>query len=156
MDDETRNQFIAHVHEKIEQYGVTIIAVGADEEEKLPQFAYSIGLSPKYGYELVINGLDFEDMHYVLNNLSQRIFDKKLTPVDGLMVEGVLEGGYVVRLKQADPSWQMYGMMLAALALKEAPPVWQVQFPDREGRFPEQQGYDPEPYVQLDFSEPRP
>lgn len=156
MDDEARNAFIAHVHEKIEQYGVTIIAVGADEEEKLPHFAYTIGLSPKYGYEFVMVGLDFEDMHYVLNQLAQRVFDKKLTPVDGLLVEGVLEGGYVVRLKLADPEWQLYGMMMAALNLETAPPVWQVQFPDREHRWFEQPGFDPEPYTQLDLTIPRP
>lgn len=153
MDDERRNAFIEHVRQKITEHGVTVIAVGADVEANSPQFAYTIGLATKHDYELVMSGAAFEDMHYALNQIATRINDGKLDPRDGLLVEGVLEDGYLLRLKLADPSWnESFPWVQTALGLAAAPPFWQVQFPDREGRWPEQDGYNPDPFVQIDYT----
>ncbi|MGN6162574.1 MAG: DUF4262 domain-containing protein [Marmoricola sp.] len=153
MDDTQRNAFLEHIHQKIDEYGVTIIAVGADPETGDTQFAYTIGLAEKHGCELAMNGAPFEDMHYILNQVAKRINDGVLEPRDGLMVEGVLEGGYVVRLKQADPTRAAcFPWIRIALGLAEFPAVWQVQYPAHGGQFPGQDGYDIDPQVQLDYT----
>jgi hypothetical protein len=152
--DDTNSAFLDHIHRKIDEYGVTVIAVAADEET--PQFAYTIGLTPRHGYELAMNGCDFDDMHHALNQISQRADRKELAPVDGLLIEGVLADGYLLRLKLANPSWSgAFPWVQTALGVAAPPLIWQVQFPDKDGRWPGKEGYDPAPYTQVDYTLPR-
>ena len=153
MDDERRNAFLDTIHQKIAEFGCTVIAVGACEEDNTPQFAYTIGLTTKHGYELAMSGAEFEDMHRALNQIATRIEKGLLDPRDGLLVEGVLEGGYLLRLKLADPSWgDTFPWVDTALELEGPPPFWQVQFPAYDGKWPDEEGYNPDPYVQLDYT----
>jgi hypothetical protein len=154
MDDESRQKFLDVIRAKIAGYGHMVAAIGADPDANEPQFAYTIGLGAKHGFEFAISGLPFEDMHNILNKLARRVGEKALAPTEGLFVEGAIENGYLVRLKETDPSWDMFYWALEAQGLTELK-VWQAQFPDRDGRWPDDEGCDLSPYTQTDFTLPK-
>jgi hypothetical protein len=153
--DGMREQLVTSIREKITEHGCTVLGVGADPEGHTPQFSYTIGVFHQRGYEFAMSGASIAAMHYTLNEVARRALDGKLTPIDGLLIEGVLEDGYLLRLREAHPSWQEFGWMAPALHLVSQPKVWQVQFPARGGQFPGQPGYDIDPRGQLDYTQPQ-
>jgi len=150
-----QEEIIANIRARIEECGCSVIAVGAEPGLGIPQFAYTVGVFHRWGYEFAMSGCGIAAMHNVLNELARRAMDGKLTPRDGQLVEGALGDGYLLRLKEVHPSWQEFGWMAPTLCILAQPTVWQAQFPDRAGRFPGEPGYDLTALAQLDYSRPR-
>lgn len=144
---------IAACQATIAEHGYMIAGIGADAEIGSAQCAYTIGLSIQCGFEFAMCGLPMYDMHNALAKLVDRARQRKLSPVDRLFVEGVLENGYVLRLRPADTGWD-FPWIARALELETRPPVWQAQFPSAAHLFPGETGFDPSPYTQLDYSLP--
>lgn len=152
IDDATA----AHVRAcraKIAEHGYMIAAIDADSETGAPRYAYTIGLSARCGFEFAISGLEVEDMHNALAKLADRARRRKLAPVDRLFVEGVLEDGYMMRLRKVHAEWE-FPWIARVLDLEAQPPVWQAQFPSPKHLFPGEDGFDPSPYTQVDYSIP--
>ena len=120
----------------IQQYGHMVI--GVDDN---PSFAYTVGLTSRFGCELLVIGLPYQYAHAILNDIASKfspdLLDKPTTEFSNLplllketdMSLGVLHDEYVC---QAD---NFYG--------KEVNVV-QVILSDRQGRTPLNDDYDHE------------
>jgi hypothetical protein len=142
----------------VAENGFMIAEFAADPETGTPPHAYTIGLASTRGFELAVNGMPAAVMHHALVELAGRAREKRrLTPADGLFVEGFIEGivepGYVLRLRKAHPD-RAFPWIACVLDLAEQPTVWQAQFPSSTRLFPGDEGFDPSPYAQLDYSLP--
>ena len=60
MNDDFRNT----INDTIEMYGAQLMGVAED-----PSFTYTIGLTPKFGAELLIIGLSPRYAHVILNDI---------------------------------------------------------------------------------------
>ncbi|WP_167163112.1 DUF4262 domain-containing protein [Streptomyces sp. MBT27] len=103
-------------------------------------FAYTVGLAVRPGraYELACTTLPAELARDVLNNAAAQLVADNADPAEGLELSEVLEG-LPVRLRRVRESGEFKGMRARS---GEQPPVWQVLFPDRRGRFPGHPRYD--------------
>lgn len=112
-----------------------------------PPFAYTVGLGVRPGraYELACAALPAELACSVLNNAAAQLVTDLLDPVDGLELDDVLIG-YTVRLRPVSDTSDFPGMRAA---LGAQPPVWQVLWPDRWGRFPGDMNHDEVPHQRL-------
>ncbi|MFG3132941.1 DUF4262 domain-containing protein [Streptomyces tendae] len=114
-----------------------------DADGVAPSFAYTVGLGARPGraYELACTTLPAETACTVLNNAAAQLVTDELDPVDGLELDDVLIG-YTVRLRPVRNTSGFQGMRAH---LGAQPPVWQVLWPDKWGRFPGDVHYDDEP-----------
>lgn len=117
---------------------------GIFASENTPTYTYTVGISPKFGFELIIMGPRYQIAGYILNEIVTRHLaaGKKLemnVPQDWV-------GNMPAIFRECDPkkvrelgnqAFEYYG--------KEDIKFIQIVIPDREGRFPEDAGYD---YVQ--------
>jgi Domain of unknown function (DUF4262) len=107
-----------------------------------PAFAYTIGLTVAFGHpEVVILGLDLDDMQWMLNHLGEQVRGGgEFSAQDE--VGGLLEGRSC-KLVAVDPKW--YGEWLGqALEYYHSPEFVTLQclWPDRAGRFPNDTDFD--------------
>lgn len=129
--------FRDQIQETIEKYGLQIIGVGGQGQ---PSFSYTIGLTAKFGYELLVCGLPSHIAHSVLNTIALDgtveldVPTTKFTNLPLLFKEtdmslGKLHDQYVC---QAD---NFYGKEVT---------VVQIILSDRQGRTPNDDTYDHE------------
>lgn len=117
---------------------VKVLEGGVDE----PPFAYTIGFAASYEHpEVVIVGLELDDMHWMLNEIGERVragnrFD------EGARIDGLLEG-LDCKFVAVDSKWYD-GYFGQALAYYGTPALEALQclWPDRDGRFPDEPGFD--------------
>lgn len=106
-----------------------------------PAFAYTVGLFRNYGQaELIVLGLRLALMHSMLNTLGERMkAGETLRPED--RQQGVIAGFDVtLREVRARASFEEH-VGYALWFYERAPfPLFQVVWPDREGRFPDDPG----------------
>lgn len=138
MTTDRRTRTSAHSHD-------VLWVFDADGDE--PPFAYTVGLGARPGraYELASTGLPAELACSVLNNAAAQLVTDQLDPADGLELDDVLIG-YTVRLRPVDDTSDFPAMRAL---LGEQPPVWQVLWPDKWGRFPGDINHDDEPHQRL-------
>lgn len=122
--------------EKIAEHGHMVQLVGGDETNT--PLAYTVGLSAdeRHGYELAVSGLDLTIAGNILNCAVDALRDTR--PEEGLLLERVLVG-YAVRLRRITGPTIVYGTVRRVYG--EVGDVWQVEYPDRAGRFPGEAGY---------------
>jgi hypothetical protein len=144
---------VQECRDRIRAHGFTVIAVGADTDGESPQFAYTVGVSQRRGFEFAVSGLSFPTMEAVLEELARKALDGNLLPEDGLLVEDVLGDGYLLKLRPVHLA-HAFGMMRRVLGGAERPPVWQAQFPDKQGRHPGDPDCTLEPLDQADLTRP--
>lgn len=65
---ERMRQFHEHVAAAIAEHGHQVIGVQGFSEH--PPFAYTIGLSPRLGFELLVVGLPMQHAHIILNDIA--------------------------------------------------------------------------------------
>ncbi|MFJ2225613.1 DUF4262 domain-containing protein [Streptomyces anulatus] len=102
--------------------------------------AYTNGLAdhPERGYELACTGLPTELACLVLSNAAGQLLADGLDPVDGLILDEVLEDVYTVRLRAVSDTGKLNAINSE---FGDRPPVWQVLWPDVMHRFPDEPGY---------------
>jgi hypothetical protein len=134
------------------------MAIGSDEPDR-PPFNYTVGLHRHATPELIVFGLPFELGQYVCNHLGRRLKDRDLEPTDGLLVEGVIVK-FPVKLRHLgriakfrdDSEMSHFGYLTRYAEYKASDPttieVVQVLYPDKQGRYPDEAGYDIPPEVQ--------
>jgi hypothetical protein len=135
-----------------------IAALPPDTEPGEPGYSCTIGLATRRpcGYEFAASGRQDEYLNAVLTVLAGRAMSGRLTPVNGLLVEGILLHGRALKLRRAHPG-RRFPWITNVLGLPGQPPVWQAQFPSRDGRtWPGDPGYDPRPHLQADLALPGP
>lgn len=138
--DKGPQEFMKDLLETIDTCGHAIIYV----TDPIPGYevmaSYTVGLtaSKDHGYELAQSGLSPHQSHHMLNDVPEAIKERGIKPVDGLIIEGVLGGGYNIKLRLAERkdlcnmAREVYG---------EYPTVWQILWPDQNNRFPGELGY---------------
>ena len=130
-DDDERERWL---RDTIAETGWAVVAVTAE-----PAHAFTIGLWQSYGQpELVMFGLDPPDMQTWLNAC---VMVLRARPVaDDQPFDGVLDG-FSVLLRTVHPSWHepLFETMCAYYGRTDVP-VRQVVWPDRDGRWPWEEG----------------
>lgn len=129
-------RFLKKVEQDIRRVGWTVVAVDGDGAIGMPWWAYTIGVKRSYQHpEFAISGLAPELMQRILNNAGFLVREG-VTFTDRAQTDGVLQG-YPVAFRQVHGSWfrplfgsarRFYGNWSFA--------VLQVVYPDRDGRFP--------------------
>ena len=133
--DETEN----FIRECVEDLGWSVQLIPEDEEG--PGFAYTVGLFHNYKHaELIVFGLRNELMHFMLNEIGERIKAGKTLRV-GERLDGVIEG-YQVTLREVHAPASFKDHVGYARWFYEGKPfpLFQVVWPDKQGRFPDEAG----------------
>lgn len=125
----------------IESVGWAVVGVFPTEDQPdAAPFGYTVGLTA-HGYpELVIAGLPLQTTHALLNDLAQRVYDKAERFTNGQRVADLVPGYDMVICNGRDTeqirptmAYNRYGTGNVRLQ--------QIVWPDREGRFPWEDGY---------------
>jgi hypothetical protein len=147
MEDEAMERFDRKMQAIIDRVGWMVQGVGAGENK--PQFAYTVGLAPEHP-ELMVRGLGFTSMQYILNDLAMRLTHGAVLPLNEPIVdvlepdENGLEFPVMITLDQStDSSWGVanrwhrgHGVLIYTRRT--------VLWPDNEGRLPTDPTCDPE------------
>ncbi|MGW0757110.1 DUF4262 domain-containing protein [Streptomyces sp. NPDC002814] len=110
-----------------------------------PPFTYTLGLSARPGraYEMAAFGLPMRLALSVMGCAAEQLVRDGSDPAEGLELDEVLAGGYLVRLRLVRDTTRFEGVAPAV-------PFWQVVVPDKWGYFPGDPHYrDEGPYPQL-------
>ena len=130
------------IHLDIARIGWHVVKVLEGAEADEPPFAYTVGLTRSFGHpELMIVGLDLDDMHAVLNDLGDLVkAGRVFAPMDE--IPEILEGCpcRIARVAQhrldlwVGQSLEYYGSVDVTLL--------QCLWPDRNGHFPGDADFD--------------
>lgn len=138
----TTEDLMEKVDEGIERVGWFAIGVSptVDDVDPGPLFMYSIGF---YNYskhpEFIIVGLHPDQAHPMLHGLFERVRRGERFE-DGQLDDGVLEG-YNVRFKALPPAGRPLNVARNYFELDELPAL-QVLWPDSNGVFPDEDGFE--------------
>jgi Domain of unknown function (DUF4262) len=128
------------IRSAVQEHGwsVQLIPEGGDGE---PAFAYSVGLHKTVGAgELIVLGLGLDSMGAMINRLGDKLRAGE-RPRPGEDIDEILEG-FPVRLRRVATRQDERAHVGYALWFNGGAdfPLWQVLWPDREGRFPGEPG----------------
>lgn len=142
---ERQAAFMVAVKEKIDLYGWMIQMVGAGDGE--PQFAYTVGLfSRNFEPEIICFTLPQDTVHGLLNDVARRT-SEGLSLKGGMVFDDL--ANLPMTLIEVDNE-KLRDYFGTAIRFYKGPvfPAVQLVWPDPEGRFPWDEGYDPEGYPQ--------
>jgi hypothetical protein len=131
------------VMEDIVEHGWSDIGVFPTKETPGLPFNYSVGLTEVPHPELLVIGLGNEQMHGVLANC-YRLIQEGIRFQAGTYSDKVLEGLQVAFVRVLDLRNEDFMMSMATRLYGERVSGLQVVWPDAQGRFPWQRGFDPE------------
>jgi hypothetical protein len=140
MCEKGADAFMADMIETIDKCGHAIIYVSPGEGRD-QFFSYTVGLTLKYGYEIMQSGLSPHQSSHLLNDLPEAIMQRGIALAEGLIIEGLLSNGYNIKMREVSDS-QFLG--IAKRLYGSYPRAWQAMWPDPNNRFPDEPGYDPE------------
>ncbi|MCP2014095.1 hypothetical protein L1280_001232 [Deinococcus sp. HSC-46F16] len=127
----------------IQTHGWSVLKVPADEEG--PGFAFTLGLWGNYGHpEVIMVGLDLDLMHQILNLIGDAVKAEQQRFEDGQHYAELLEDLHCAFVEVAANHFMEY--LGTALWLYGQQPFEALQcvWPDREGLYPWQDGFNPE------------
>jgi hypothetical protein len=133
-----RDQHEQKAVDDVQRYGLHIVHVLAEGD--LPPFAYTVGLYRTFGHpEILIYGLPKDGAHRLLNHLADNLRAGKRYTV-GETSDDLLDG-YVCTFRLVPPAHYREHLGWASW-FNESPefPTFQLVYPDREGRWPWQDG----------------
>ena len=137
--DEADKKLLADV----ERYGWHCLHIrGLVGESTLPYWSFSIGLFQTWQHpELVVFGLEQEQAHAVLGHLVDRIKTGERFS-SGQDYSDILDG-YLCRFIVVDPRWysDFFGYAQWFYETADGFPALQLLLPDKEGRYPWDDGY---------------
>jgi hypothetical protein len=126
----------------IRKHGCHLMGIAADERG--PDYVFSIGLFLNYGHaELVIFGLDPNDACGIINAIRDQVASGR-TYVAGDVSDDFLIDRRVCFVEVPPSAYPAY-LGTAIWFYEKLPrpfPCLQIVWPDREGRFPWEAGYD--------------
>ncbi|GAA3011852.1 DUF4262 domain-containing protein [Actinokineospora diospyrosa] len=121
--------------------GWGVLAIPADDISA--GWAFTVGLWHSYrSPEIAVFGLSVETSIAHLNVIGERVA-AGLALAPGDQLPETLKGDYLVTLKPVDPSWHedFFGTASGFYRATPEVPFLQVTWPDREGRFPDEQEF---------------
>jgi hypothetical protein len=118
-----------------------------DDPDATTPFAYTVGLTA-HGYpELFIAGLAPGIAHALLNDLAGRVYDQAKRFTHGQRVSDLI-AGYDAIIVEGPVIEALPPMAAIARYGRDQIRLQQIVWPDRQGRFPWQDGYDLDPHTQ--------
>lgn len=140
VDDPREQRLIELIAEH--GHAINCVADDADEPTDQPPFAYSLGAWESYGApELIIFGLDSQVASDIINNVMAQYAAGRRFVCD-VVEEGIAAKGVPVVFLEADPGLaKVYATSADLYYEGEAFPLWQIVWPDRNGRFPWEADY---------------
>lgn len=140
MDEMLSDLWYNDVQKKIKEYGLAVIGVFGTEEDPGPPFTYSIGLSEKYGFELVVFGMPNQYAGMMLNDIAAKL---AVGETLNLNVPDDRWANLPVKFMEADESVHGYTVQ-ADRYYQQKVRVLQIVLPDKDGKFFNEEGYDHE------------
>ncbi|MEJ2858325.1 MULTISPECIES: DUF4262 domain-containing protein [unclassified Saccharothrix] len=137
--------------EDVRRHGWGVIMI--PEDDISAGWAFTAGLWHTFRVpEVAMFGLDTAEMHAMLNAVGEEVRAGR-APAAGDRVEGVLDGGYRVLFADVREEWRPVFFGTALRFYRDTPdvPFLQCLWPDREGRFPGEEGFPDD----LDDLQPR-
>ncbi|CAL9406797.1 hypothetical protein SUDANB95_01568 [Actinosynnema sp. ALI-1.44] len=123
------------------------------EDDVSAGWAFTVGLWHTFRVpEVAMFGLDTDVLHPVLNDVGEAVRAGR-APAAGDRVEGLLDGGYQVLFADVHADWPrvFFGTALGFYRGMPPPPFLQCLWPDKQGRFPGEDGFPD----RLDEHQPR-
>ncbi|MDD4866187.1 MAG: DUF4262 domain-containing protein [Mycobacterium sp.] len=142
MADPEQDVFVRQ-EEIIDRVGWAVVGVcpTVNSPEETTPFAYTVGLTA-HGYpELVIAGLDPRTSQALLNDLANRVYGQAVRFTHGQHVSDLIAGCDAVIVEGPVIAELLPGMAYARYG-RNAVRLQQIVWPDKDGRFPWQDGYD--------------
>ena len=139
---------MAKVLHNIKTYGrhVTGVFPGPGDEGKAwDSYNYTTGLTETLDIELVIATLRLEVAIPFLNRVANRL---TAVPAEGDRLDGILGNGFTARLRRCN-DLERFVMTRRVYDCDPGNGVWQVLWPDTDGLFPDEDGYN-----HTDFPQP--
>lgn len=143
MDDGRTDAYLVQVMGIIEAHGWAVQGVFPTAEDPGATFTYTVGLTAKGLPELLVYGLNPQVATNLLNMAAQWMIDNERAFATGEPYTGFLAGDYVVRFIDATT-----GDLAVARRLYPEVRCLQMVWPDRDGRFPWDDGYAIRPDLQ--------
>ncbi|MEU5554110.1 DUF4262 domain-containing protein [Micromonospora sp. NPDC047793] len=128
-------------------WAVTHVLPTHDDPDTTAPFAYTVGLTAHGHPELITAGLPPEVAHTLLNDLAQRVYDKAERFTHGQTVSDLI-AGYDAIIIDGPPTDDLHPGMAIARYGRDQIRLQQLVWPDQQGRFPWDSGYDFDPHVQ--------
>lgn len=144
------DEFIAKLEPLIDKHGFAGLMIQGDTPED--SFTYSVGLTDQQWPEMVVMMNNPQIALTILNSTIYKLLGSERRPVDGMVVTEALT--VPVRLRELS-STAVLGHFKGALRRannqgkpNEAVSGFQILWPDADGRFPDEDGYDYERFPQ--------
>ncbi|MGW3607798.1 DUF4262 domain-containing protein [Micromonospora sp. NPDC005161] len=144
MEDFWRRQ-----SEMIDRVGWSVTLVhpsDGDPDHEVP-FAYTVGLTAHDYPELITAGLPPGVAHSLLNDLAGRVYDKAERFTHGQRISDLI-AGYDAIIIHGPPTDDLLPGMASARYGRDQIRLQQLVWPDQQGRFPWDNGYDLNPQAQ--------
>jgi len=136
MDDpRPRDRSEERVVADVQRHGWHVVLI--PEEDGMPGWAFTVGLSKTFGHpEVIVFGLHQEVAHFVLNDVGERV-RAGLKIVDGTRAEELLEG-VTCAFRPVARCWHRWFLGMASWfnGGNHRYSVFQCLWPDRAGCFP--------------------
>lgn len=144
-DDDRLDVYLAQCATIIAEHGCMIQGVfgGREGPEDFLPFAYTVGLTELDAPEIVMVGLSIDMMTELLNLLAERA--RMGVSVEAGTEHDILANNLAIRLVETDT--EGFGTAIAFYHPRLRT-VW-AQWPDPQGRFPGDEGYDATRYRQV-------
>ncbi|MDG4834181.1 DUF4262 domain-containing protein [Solwaraspora sp. WMMD1047] len=143
------DDFLRRQEEIIDRIGWAVMHVlpTYDDPDITTPFAYTVGLTAHDYPELIIAGLPPEVAHGLLNDLAGRLYDKAERFACGQRISDLIAGYDAVLVEGAPIDALLPGVAIARYGRNRVR-LLQVVWPDPQGRFPWDAGYDVDPDTQ--------
>lgn len=141
--------------EHIDRVGWSVTMVAPTDDDPGVTFAYTVGLTAHAFPELVIAGLPPAIAHALLNDLAGRVYDTAVRFGHGQRI-GDLVVGYDAVIVDGPATEMLYPGAAYARYGADRVRLQQVVWPDPQGRFPWQPGYDHDGHPQPLIGQPNP
>jgi hypothetical protein len=143
------DDFLRRQEQIIDTVGWAVMHVlpAADDPDTTTPFAYTVGLIAHDYPELLIAGLPPEVAHGLLNDLAGRVYDKADRFTHGQRISDLIADYDAVLVEGAPIDELLPGLAIARYG-RDRVRLLQVVWPDPQGRFPWDAGYDFDPHAQ--------
>jgi hypothetical protein len=140
----------AQITTNIAKYGFQMVGVFGTPDDPGPSFTYTIGLEPKYGFELIIFGLPHDFAAHVIHDMVNALKSGQTIETDvkddrwfAMLGEDGEKINAKCLFKECDSRARGY-VYQADRYYERDVRVLQIVITDKHGKFPGEDGYDEE------------
>lgn len=136
----------ADIEAKIKEFGYAVLGIFDTENKGNPTFLYTVGLSNKLDFEIMICGnINMQIMHTIINQMAYDLQESGINPLDkGIFGGASLLDGSDLRCKYIDVTDHpnMKTDFVVRRCNDKDIKVYQMLFADGSNILPDEEGYD--------------